>query len=80
MVLLSAWPIVSTPVTLGGGRATLYAGRELAGSAWPTPAASHAALQRGSISDGVKRSVVLPGAWSLTPIRRRPRPGGRGPR
>ncbi len=52
IVPFSAWPMCSSPVTLGGGTAITYGGRSDAGSAEKASAASHAANTRASTSPG----------------------------
>ncbi len=86
IVLLSAWPMCSAPVTLGGGMAIAYAGSSLEGSAWPTPASRQASIQRGSTSDGSNRPAEgfvdtgpSPGGGVMRTLRR-PRRPARAPR
>ena len=57
MVSLSAWPMCSTPVMLGGGMTMEYAGRSGSGSAWKRCSSSQCFIQRASTAAGSKRVV-----------------------
>src|SRR3954471_16661364 len=53
---LSAWPMCSTPVTLGGGTASeKFSSAVPSGSGWKMPLSSQRAITRGSTSWGSKR-------------------------
>jgi hypothetical protein len=52
IVALSTWPIVRTPVTLGGGMTTEYASRAAAALPVKAPAFSHDAYHFRSTSPG----------------------------
>src|SRR3954463_6479596 len=53
---LSAWPMCSAPVTLGGGIAMeKFSSGEPSGSGWNSPESSQRSTMRGSTSEGSKR-------------------------
>src|SRR3954447_11002450 len=53
---LSAWPMCSAPVTLGGGIAIeKFSSGEPSGSGWNSPESSQRCTMRGSTSEGSKR-------------------------
>src|SRR5713101_9997394 len=69
-VPLSAWPMCSSPVTLGGGRQMVYFGFVLLGSAVKRPAFSQRAYQPGSTAPasyavGMSVMVLLIGVFGL---------------
>src|ERR1700675_3020274 len=60
-VWLSAWPMWSSPVMLGGGRQIVYFGFLLLASAMNRPAFSQRAYQAASMACGSKADVIALG-------------------
>ena len=76
MVWLNAWPMCSTPVTLGGGSWMLNEALPLSKVGTKAPLRSHSGAQRASMVAGSNdlASSVMARRCQQTPRHRRPRP------